>query len=65
MDQTVLSCRKLAKTFTQGKISVNVFSDIDLDVIKGERIAIVVFCGQLSFYRGPQSTQAAEGVIHG
>jgi lipoprotein-releasing system ATP-binding protein len=41
MDQTVLSCRKLAKTFTQGKISVNVFSDIDLDVIKGERIAIV------------------------
>jgi lipoprotein-releasing system ATP-binding protein len=41
MDQTVLSCRKLTKTFTQGKISVNVFNGIDLDVVKGERIAIV------------------------
>jgi lipoprotein-releasing system ATP-binding protein len=41
MDQTVLSCRGLAKTFTQGKYSVNVLSGIDIDVIKGERVAIV------------------------
>jgi lipoprotein-releasing system ATP-binding protein len=41
MDQTVLSCRSLSKTFTQGKYSVNVLSGIDIDVIKGERVAIV------------------------
>ncbi|MES2536897.1 MAG: lipoprotein-releasing ABC transporter ATP-binding protein LolD [Pseudomonadota bacterium] len=41
MDQTVLSCRGLAKTFTQGKYSVKVLSGIDIDVIKGERVAIV------------------------
>jgi lipoprotein-releasing system ATP-binding protein len=40
-DQTVLSCRALAKTFTQGKYSVNVLSGVELDVVKGERIAIV------------------------
>jgi lipoprotein-releasing system ATP-binding protein len=40
-DQTVLSCRALAKIFTQGKYSVNVLSGVELDVVKGERIAIV------------------------
>ena len=41
MSESVLSCRKLAKTFTQGKYSVEVLKGIDLDVAKGERIAII------------------------
>jgi lipoprotein-releasing system ATP-binding protein len=41
MGQTVLSCRGLAKTFTQGKFSVEVIKGIDFSVEKGERVAIV------------------------
>jgi len=41
MDQTVLSCRGLSKTFTQGKYSVDVFKGIDFSVARGERVAIV------------------------
>ncbi len=41
MNQTVLSCRGLAKTFTQGKYSVNVLKGIDFSVARGERVAIV------------------------
>jgi len=41
MSETVLSCRNLAKTFTQGKYSVEVLKGIDLDVKKGERVAII------------------------
>lgn len=41
MDQTVLSCRGLGKTFTQGKYSVKVLSGIDFNVVQGERVAIV------------------------
>lgn len=41
MDQSVLCCRGLAKTFTQGNYSVRVLSGIDLDVFKGERVAII------------------------
>lgn len=41
MNQTVLSCRGLAKTFTQGKYSVDVFKGIDFSVARGERVAIV------------------------
>lgn len=41
MNQIVLSCRGLAKTFTQGKYSVNVLNGIDFSVNKGERVAIV------------------------
>lgn len=41
MNQTVLSCRGLAKTFTQGKYSVEIFNNIDFDVVQGERVAIV------------------------
>ncbi|KRB78740.1 lipoprotein-releasing ABC transporter ATP-binding protein LolD [Noviherbaspirillum sp. Root189] len=41
MDQTVLSCRGLAKTFTQGKYSVSVLTGIDFSVSRGERVAIV------------------------
>jgi lipoprotein-releasing system ATP-binding protein len=40
-DQTVLSCRGLAKTFTQGNYSVKVLSGIDFSVSRGERVAIV------------------------
>jgi lipoprotein-releasing system ATP-binding protein len=38
---SVLHCRDLGKTFTQGKYSVNVLSGIDIDVMRGERVAIV------------------------
>jgi lipoprotein-releasing system ATP-binding protein len=41
MDQIVLSCRSLAKTFTQGKYSVDVLKGIDFSVSRGERVAIV------------------------
>ena len=41
MSETVLACRELAKTFTQGKYSVEVFKGIDLEVARGERVAII------------------------
>jgi len=41
MDQLVLSCRGLAKTFTQGKYSVKVLGGVDINVSRGERVAIV------------------------
>lgn len=41
MSETVLACRDLAKTFTQGKYSVKVLQSVDLDIVKGERVAIV------------------------
>jgi lipoprotein-releasing system ATP-binding protein len=41
MNEIVLSCRGLGKTFTQGKYSVKVLEGICLDVVKGERVAIV------------------------
>jgi len=37
----VLSCRSLGKTFTQGAYSVQVLSGIDIEVRRGERVAIV------------------------
>ncbi|MCG2584598.1 lipoprotein-releasing ABC transporter ATP-binding protein LolD [Massilia sp. TS11] len=39
--QIVLSCRGLAKTFSQGSYSVDVLKGIDLSVQRGERVAIV------------------------
>lgn len=41
MDQTVLSCEGLGKTFTQGKYSVRVLNGIDFSISTGERVAIV------------------------
>ena len=41
MSEHVLACRDLAKTFTQGKYSVNVLRGVNLDIVKGERVAIV------------------------
>ncbi|HWW08475.1 lipoprotein-releasing ABC transporter ATP-binding protein LolD [Collimonas sp.] len=40
-NSTVLSCRNLGKTFTQGAYSVKVLNGIDIDVAKGEQVAIV------------------------
>jgi len=37
----VISCRHLSKIYTQGPQQVEVLSDINLDVMPGERIAIV------------------------
>jgi lipoprotein-releasing system ATP-binding protein len=41
IDQAVLSCSGLGKTFTQGKYSVKVLEGVDFNVVKGERVAIV------------------------
>lgn len=37
----VMSCRGLTKVFHQGKVEVPVLSGVDLDVVRGERVAIV------------------------
>ena len=37
----VISCRNLRKTFSQGKLNVAVLNGIDLDVARGECIAII------------------------
>ena len=39
--EIVLSCRNLAKTFTQGKYAVDVLKGVDIDIARGERVAIV------------------------
>ena len=41
MNEPVLSCIDLGKTFTQGKYSVKVLGGVDFSVRKGERVAIV------------------------
>ena len=41
MSDIVLSCRGLTKVFHQGKVEVPVLSGVDLDVMRGERVAIV------------------------
>lgn len=40
-NEAVISCRRLSKIYTQGPQQVEVLSDINLDVMPGERIAIV------------------------
>ena len=39
--ECVISCRDLRKTFTQGKLNVPVLNGVNLDVVRGERIAII------------------------
>ena len=39
--EAVISCRELRKTFTQGKLNVPVLNGVNLEVLRGERIAIV------------------------
>jgi len=41
MSETVINCRDLRKTFTQGKLNVPVLNGVNLDVARGERIAVV------------------------
>ncbi|WP_018413436.1 lipoprotein-releasing ABC transporter ATP-binding protein LolD [Methyloversatilis thermotolerans] len=41
MSDIVLSCRALGKVFHQGKVEVPVLRGIDLDVARGERVAVV------------------------
>ena len=41
MQDTVIACRNLNKTYRMGKIDVPVLKNISLNVAKGERIAIV------------------------
>ena len=41
----VLACRDLAKTYTSGPAAVAVLTGVDLDVMPGERMAIVGVSG--------------------
>ena len=41
MSESVISCRNLSKTYAQGMLNVPVLNGIDLDVARGERLAIV------------------------
>jgi lipoprotein-releasing system ATP-binding protein len=41
MDNIVLSCRGIGKTFTQGRYSVKVLEGVDFDVRAGEQVAVV------------------------
>lgn len=41
MNDTVLSCRNLVKQFSQGDLAVPVLKGVNLDLIKGEMLAIV------------------------
>jgi lipoprotein-releasing system ATP-binding protein len=41
LEQSVLSCRGLGKTYTQGSYQVKVLDGVDFDVYRGEHVAIV------------------------
>ncbi|CAG0933267.1 MAG: Lipoprotein-releasing system ATP-binding protein LolD [Rhodocyclaceae bacterium] len=41
MSELALSCRGLQKTYVQGKVAVPVLAGVDLDIARGERVAIV------------------------
>lgn len=41
MSDVVLKCQGLVKTFHQGKVEVPVLAGVDLEVMRGERVAIV------------------------
>ncbi|MBU0603412.1 MAG: lipoprotein-releasing ABC transporter ATP-binding protein LolD [Gammaproteobacteria bacterium] len=41
MSDIVLKCQGLSKTFFQGKVEVPVLSGVDLEVARGERVAVV------------------------
>lgn len=40
-DETIVSCRHLAKTFGQGSVAVEVLRDVNFELKHGERVAIV------------------------
>ncbi len=41
MSELVISCRDLRKTFAQGELNVPVLNGVNLDVARGERLAII------------------------
>jgi lipoprotein-releasing system ATP-binding protein len=41
MNEFVISCRDLRKTYTQGDLNVPVLNGVNLDVARGERVAII------------------------
>ena len=41
MSDVILSCRSLSKRFVEGGLTADVLSDVDMDVMAGERLAIV------------------------
>ncbi|KAF0205422.1 MAG: lipoprotein-releasing system ATP-binding [Gallionellaceae bacterium] len=41
MSESIISCRDLRKTFAQGSLNVPVLNGVNLDVARGERIAII------------------------
>lgn len=41
MTEPVIACRHLAKTYTEGGFNVQVLADVDLDVARGERVAVM------------------------